>query len=207
MTTSPSRAVRRPGTGCERLPDRELVALCLGAGKAYDAAFAELYGRYSGRVFGFLLKLTGRREAAEDALQETFLRVYRSLERFDERRDLGTWMLQIARYVAIDAWRVEQKVKRLEADKSSEQPGLEVDQAEQAAARGELQALVDGVLGELSLDDRSLLLLRHHHGLTFKAIGEVCDCSARTAQNRVEAAARRFQRALAARGPGEDGGA
>lgn len=211
MSTSPTRALARPGSsrpggGCERLPDHELVALCLQAGKSYDAAFGELYARYAGRVFGFLLKLTGRRETAEDALQETFLRVYRSLERFDERRDLGTWMLQIARYVAIDAWRVEQKVKRLEADRSSELAPLETDQAEQAAQQSELQELVDGVMREMSIDDRSLLLLRHQHGLTFKAIGEACECSARTAQNRVEAAARRFQRALAERRQGEDGG-
>lgn len=205
MSTTPSRTVARPGTGVERLPDRELVALCLGAGKAYDQAFGELYARYSARVFGFLLKLTGRREAAEDALQETFLCVYRSLERFDARRDLGTWMLQIARYVAIDAWRVEQKVKRLEADQG-ERAGAVEGEAEREAARGELQARVDGVLAALSLDDRSLLLLRHHHGLTFAAIGEVCDCSARTAQNRVEAAARRFQQALSRSSPGKDGG-
>lgn len=60
-------------------------------------------------------------------------------------------------------------------------------------------ALVNEVLAELSIEDRSLLLLRHYQGLTFQAIGEVIDCSARTAQNRVEAAARRFQRALQAR--------
>lgn len=203
--SSPSRAAAGlGGRGCERLPDRELVALCLGAGQAYDSAFGELYARYAPRVFGFLLKLTGRREAAEDALQETFLRVYRSLERFDGRRELSTWMLQIARYVAIDAWRVEQKVKRLEAQRGSETGEVAGDEVAEDAVRSELSLLVDDVMDELSLDDRSLLLLRHHHGLTFKAIGEVCDCSARTAQNRVEAAARRFQLALGRRRPGKD---
>src|SRR5687768_6717707 len=98
-----------------RLTDRELVARCLGAGQRYDAAFEALYARYSDKVFGFLLKLTRSREAAEDALQETFVRVYRSLERFDADRDLAVWLLQIARYVAIDSFRVEKKVKRLEA--------------------------------------------------------------------------------------------
>ena len=206
MTLSPWGGPASPATGCEQVPDGELVAMCLGAGRAYDAAFAELYARHAPRVFGFLLKVTGRREAAEDALQETFLRVYKSLERFDGRRDLATWMLQIARYVAIDAWRVEQKVKRLEAARGSELGAVEPDAAEAGAVRSEAAELVDAVMEELSLDDRSLLLLRHHQGLTFRSIGEVCDCSARTAQNRVEAAARRFQQALNRRTAEKGGG-
>ena len=51
-------------------------------------------------------------------------------------------------------------------------------------------------LDSLSIADRSLLLLRHYEGLTFRAIGQAIDCSARTAQNRVDAAARRFQARL-----------
>lgn len=180
----------------DRLTDEELVARCLGAGERYDAAFEALYARHSARVFGFLLKLTRSREAAEDALQETFVRVYKSLDRFDARRDLLTWLLQIARYVAIDAFRVERKVKRLEASVSAERPEPTKDDPTGAAAEHERSTLVGEVLDELSIDDRSLLLLRHYQGLTFQAIGEAADCSARTAQNRVEAAARRFQQVL-----------
>ena len=181
------------------LSDRELVARCLAAGQRYDAAFEALYARYSGKVFGFLLKLTRSREAAEDGLQETFVRVYRSLERFDLDRDLSVWLLQIARYVAIDGFRVEQKVKRLESAVSADRPEPAHEDTAGAAAESERRELVTRVLEGLSIDDRSLLVLRHYHGLTFEGIGEVADCSARTAQNRVEAAARRFQQALHAR--------
>jgi RNA polymerase sigma-70 factor (ECF subfamily) len=179
------------------LSDVELVARCLDAGQRYDDAFEVLYARYSARVFGFLLKLTRSREAAEDALQETFLRVYRSLERFDAGRDLMTWMLQIARYVAIDAHRVEAKVRRLEERTAMSRGGEGVEgEAEGTVTANECREQVERAMAELSLDDRSLLLLRHFQGLTFRQIGESIDCSSRTAQNRVEAAARRFQRAL-----------
>jgi RNA polymerase sigma-70 factor (ECF subfamily) len=177
--------------------DRELVALCLEAGQSYDQAFEALYERHSPRVFGFLLKLTHSRGAAEDALQETFLRVYKSLDRFDGRRSLGAWLLQIARYVAIDAFRVERKVKRLEERSAQERSEIERS-GESVAEKNERQRLVDAVLAELSPEDRSLLLLRHYEGLTFRAIGEVVDCSSRTAQNRVAAAAKRFQQGLSA---------
>lgn len=177
--------------------DRELVARCLRAGQDKDEAFALLYERHSSRVFGFLLKLTHSRSAAEDALQETFLRVYRSLDRFDTRRELGAWLLQIARYVAIDAFRVERKVKRLEERRAAEQPEERAGPSVSEAAEGaERRRVVNLALSELSPEDRSLLLLRHYQDLTFRQIGEVVDCSSRTAQNRVGAAARRFQAAL-----------
>jgi RNA polymerase sigma-70 factor, ECF subfamily len=186
-------------TDLSRMSDRDLVQRCLAAGERYDAAFEALYARYSDKVFGFLLKLTRSREAAEDGLQETFVRVYRSLERFDKDRDLSVWLLQIARYVAIDAFRVEQKVKRLESHVSAERPEPTRDDVTGLVADHERQLVVAEALSELSIDDRSLLLLRHYHGMTFQAIGETVDCSARTAQNRVEAAARRFQKVLQAK--------
>jgi RNA polymerase sigma-70 factor (ECF subfamily) len=188
----------RSTTSLTALGDGELVGRCLEAGRSRDEAFATLYARHSARVFGFLLMLTRSREAAEDALQETFVRVHKSLERFDRGRDLGAWLLQIARFVAIDAFRVERKVKRLEERTASEAPPPGDVTTGDALAR-ERQALVHAVLDELAIEDRALLVLRHFHGMTFGAIGEATDCSSRTAQNRVEAAARRFQQALARR--------
>ncbi len=197
-----ARRTSSTSSGLGSLSDQALVTRCLSAGRSFDQAFEALYRRHADRVFGFLLKLTGNREAAEDALQETFLRVYRGLERFDTGRDLGAWLLQVARYVAIDAFRVEQKVKRLEERRARERSELPAGRPPDPVEAGERARIVDDVLAELSLEDRSLLLLRHYEGMTFKAIGEVVDCSARTAQNRVEAAARRFQLALGRRTAG-----
>lgn len=176
----------------DALSDSDLVVRCLQAGRHYDEAFEALYKRHADRVFGFLLKVTGNRTAAEDALQETFLRIYKSLDRFDTRRDLTAWLLQIARYVAIDAFRVEKKVKRLEEHSARE--SYEVVGGEEATAEAnERKRVVGEIMGALSIEDRSLLILRHFEGMTFKSIARIADCSARTAQNRVEAAARRFQ--------------
>lgn len=181
--------------GHDALSDSDLVVACLSAGRHYDAAFEALYKRHADRVFGFLLKVTGNRTAAEDALQETFLRIYKSLDRFDTRRDLTAWLLQIARYVAIDAFRVEKKVKRLEESRARE--SFEVVRGDEAEAEAnERKRVVAEVMDTLAIEDRSLLILRHFEGMTFKSIGQIADCSPRTAQNRVEAAARRFQAVL-----------
>jgi len=189
--------------GCQELPDRELVALCLDAGQRKDEAFAALYSRYADRVFGFLLKVTYDRNLAEEALQETFLRVYRSLDRFDAGRPLLGWLFQIARYVAIDAYRVEAKVKRLEEKRAGEAAvASDAGLVEGHAVQEERRALVEDAMAALTPDDRSLLLMRHYQELTFREIGELTQCSPRTAQNRVKAAARRLQDELCARRAG-----
>ena len=96
--------------------------------------------------------------------------------------------------MAIDAFRVERKIKRLEESRAGERIELRLEPC--GAERNERAARVQATLDSLSLEDRSLLILRHHEGLTFRAIGEIVDCSARTAQNRVQASARRFQTEL-----------
>jgi RNA polymerase sigma-70 factor (ECF subfamily) len=59
-------------------------------------AFERLYRRYSPRVFGLCLRLTGQREAAEDCTQETFVEAWRALPRFEGRSEFSTWLHSIA---------------------------------------------------------------------------------------------------------------
>jgi len=60
------------------------------------AAFEHLYRRYSPRVYGLCLRLTGNREAAEDCTQDTFIDAWRALFKFEGRSSFGTWLHSIA---------------------------------------------------------------------------------------------------------------
>ena len=83
--------------------DQELVRAAAGGD---TAAFAELYDRHASRVFGVLTRMLRRSAEAEDALQETFLRAWKSLDRYDaERCSVGGWLCLIARSRAIDLLR------------------------------------------------------------------------------------------------------
>src|SRR5262249_35262513 len=70
---------------------------------------------YYPRIFLYLLYLTGRREAAEDLTQETFLQAWRRLETFDDRLTLGPWLHQIARREFLQAVRRPPPEASLEA--------------------------------------------------------------------------------------------
>ena len=69
------------------------------------ASFDQLVGRHHERVFGFLLALTRHRHDAEDLTQETFLRAWKKIDRFDPDRPLSPWLLTIARRLSISMLR------------------------------------------------------------------------------------------------------
>ena len=79
------------------LDDSGLVAAFLEGEKR---AFNLLVDRYQGRLVNFVYRTTGDRERAEDLVQETFIRVYRHLHRFDQSKKFSTWIYTIASNLA-----------------------------------------------------------------------------------------------------------
>jgi len=77
------------------------------------ACFGELFERHRGKVFFACRRFFSDSEAAEDATQETFLRVYQKMHRFHEG-DFSRWLMRIARNVCIDEWRKRRPALRTE---------------------------------------------------------------------------------------------
>lgn len=73
-------------------------------------AFASLYQTYAPRVEAFVMRLTGDREVARDVVQETFLRAYRSLHRYQPKTSIVFWLLAIARNLVVSRARREKKL-------------------------------------------------------------------------------------------------
>jgi len=74
-----------------------------------QAAFRNLLERYEHRVYGFTLKMLGDPQLAEDATQETFLAVYRSLKQYDEAKSFSTWLFVIAKHTVYSMLKKRQK--------------------------------------------------------------------------------------------------
>lgn len=81
------------GTEVEPSSDELLVA---GARRGDMRAFERLYRMHSGRVYGLCLRMTRRTDAAEDCVQQTFVRAWRNLASFEGRSSFGTWLHRIA---------------------------------------------------------------------------------------------------------------
>lgn len=98
--------------------DAELVRATL----AQPQAFAQIVQRYSRRVFNFLFQLTRHRQDAEDLTQQTFIKAYRNLHRFDCARPLINWLLTIARRTALNHFRDAKKWEVVPDDLASADP-------------------------------------------------------------------------------------
>jgi RNA polymerase sigma factor (sigma-70 family) len=90
--------------------------------KAKDVkAFEELYDKYSGALYNVILRITNHTEVAQDVLQEGFLKIWRSIDTYDETKaSIFTWMLNICRNAAIDANRKAQTRPAIITDTESE---------------------------------------------------------------------------------------
>jgi RNA polymerase sigma-70 factor (ECF subfamily) len=176
-------------TPADDLADPALVALARKGEVEAEPAFKLLYERYRDHVFAFLVRLVRDESLADDLLQETFLRVYRGLDRYHPERSFRAWVFQIARNAAIDSLRSKKKDERLareSADRATrDEPGAlvvtEVARREQVErARAALEAL--------PVEVRALLIQRHGLGMTLGELAESHACTDRTVLTRLRAA-------------------
>ena len=96
-----------------QLSDETLVELFVSDPLRYAQAFELLVERYQGKVFGLSLRMMGNRDEAEDQAQEVFVKVYRSLGRFEGRSRFSTWLYRIAVNACLDA--IEKRRRRPQA--------------------------------------------------------------------------------------------
>ncbi|HEX8751892.1 MAG TPA: sigma-70 family RNA polymerase sigma factor, partial [Solirubrobacterales bacterium] len=137
------------------------------AAEGDSRAFAAIYRRYSQDLYRYCMAILGDSQEAQDALQNTMVKVMRALP--DERREirLKPWLYRIAHNEAIDLVRSRRPVQELDA----ELEGQGLEPSEQAEQRARLQRLLID-LEDLPERQRGALLMRELAGLSFEEIGE-----------------------------------
>jgi len=157
--------------------DSELVARCLEA----KEAFAELYRRHAPSIFAFLKGMhRGDEHAAADSLQETFLRAFTALRRFDKGRQLRPWLLAIAANVARDTLAKTRRIEvRDELPERATEDGPDGPGARAAAAEA-CWGLLQRVAGRLPERAIAAFLLARIQGLSYTEIAAIHECSPAT---------------------------
>ena len=90
-----------------------------------DEAFTHLVEAYQKHVYNLCFRMLGEPETAEDAAQETFLRAYQHINRYDRKRPFATWLLSIAAHYCIDCLR-RRKFSTTSIDQDEDENGLEL---------------------------------------------------------------------------------
>jgi RNA polymerase sigma-70 factor, ECF subfamily len=183
-----------------QLPDEELVAAALDGD---ERAFAVLVRRYQRRLVAFLGQLVGDLEVARELAQETFLRAWSALERFDPRFRFSTWLFRIAHNLGIDQLRRRRlpTVPLLRQDQDGEEVELDAaDLGKDPLGHVENRALAQAIrrsIERLRPEYRELVLLRHFAGLSYQDIAELKGMPLGTVKNKLFRAHSVLRRALA----------
>lgn len=191
------------------MPPLEREAPFLARARHGDrAAFDELVLLHYAAVHAFLLRQTRSTPEAEDLAQETFVRAWRALDRYDAQRPLAAWLTRIAWNLFLDRERVRARrgaMHSLDAPAPSDARSPARTQAADPRARDphtaererELDAALDAAVAALPEPLRLAFVLRVLEGRDYDEIAQIAGVKPATARTQVAAARERLERALA----------
>ena len=180
----------------------EAASVLARARQGDDEAFRALVERHSRRVFRLAFRMTGNEQDAEDVVQESFLRAYRQLGRFESRANFGTWLYRIVANCSVDMTRARQarlaqgRVESMD-DVDMNPVHAEGPSPERLAHSAEIAACVEAAMSRLSPLERAVFTLRHHEGRSLDEISRTLGLGTSAAKHSVFRAVRKLRTALA----------
>jgi RNA polymerase sigma-70 factor (ECF subfamily) len=178
--------------------DEREAQLIEKAKKGDRAAFGQLIRMHQRRLYGCAIQMLGDRGEAEDAVQETFLRAYRAIDRFDGRAELSTWLYRICINVSLNTIRRRRRVDAADvSDPRVPEPSADPTQGQTdprgSAQTRQLYQRLAQALDQLSPSLRSTVILVLIDGVPQKEAAETLGCSEGTIAWRVHEARRRLR--------------
>ena len=167
--------------------DEELVARSRGGD---PESFNELILRWERPIYALAYRVIGREEDARDVCQETFLRAFRALPGFKGQAKFSSWLYRIALNLCRDWIRRQRRAPTLQIPEGVEPTELaaEVGPAESIedlVSRRELTAVVEEAMALLPEEQRTAIILKEYHGMTFQEIADLQGCPLSTVKTRL----------------------
>lgn len=167
--------------------DEELVARSIGG----DAeSFNQLILRWERPIYALAYRTIGREEDARDVCQETFLRAYRALPRFRGQAKFSSWLYRIALNLCRDWMRKERRAPVVQPPEDMDLVELAAasepsESIEDLVARRDMTRLVEAAMAKLPEEQRTAIVLKEYHGLTFQEIADIVGCPLSTVKTRL----------------------
>jgi len=158
---------------------------------------SELFERHHRRLFGFFLRLAGNRAAAEDLVQEVFVRLLKYRHTFRSEAEFTPWMFTLARNAAVDHFRG--RPKEVQENPDAPEPAAPIsaaaDHPGERLERREQARLLHAALGRLAPDKRELLLLARFGDMRYDSIAELLGITVGAVKVRVHRALKELRSA------------
>jgi RNA polymerase sigma-70 factor (ECF subfamily) len=166
-------------------------------------AFRALVQRHGRAVYRLAYRMTGSAQDAEDVVQETFLKAYKQLSRFESRANFGTWLHRIAVNCSIDLIRSRPHREASHDDADLEQFGAGVERTdatgtspERLMMSTEVQQRIGDAMGSLSRMERAAFILRHFEGRSIDEISQSLGLKTNATKHSIFRAVRKMRVAL-----------
>lgn len=140
--------------------------------KGNTEAFTHLVEAYQSPVYNLCYRMLGDAYEAEDAAQETFLRAYLHLNKYDRDRSFSTWLLSIAAHYCIDQIRKRRMTLISLDDNPLVDPPDQKPGPELALGQGELRQRIQALLTVLSPQDRAVVVMYYWYDLSYEEIAQ-----------------------------------
>lgn len=196
-------AHRKARRGLGDLTDSQVVQQFLDGN---SRAFGELVGRYDKRLINFVYRTVGDRERAQDLVQETFVRVFRHLQRFDQEKKFSTWIYTIAGNLAKNELRNRSRnplvlFQTIKKNWQADHRPLEWEDTklrpDDLYRKRHLKELVENSVAQLPEHHRIVFVLRELEGKTYEEIADITGCNLGTVKSRLNRARNNFARIIA----------
>jgi RNA polymerase sigma-70 factor (ECF subfamily) len=167
--------------------DEELVARSVGG----DAeSFNELILRWERPIYALAYRTIGREQDARDVCQETFLRAFRALPRFRGQAKFSSWLYRIALNLCRDWLRRERRTPVVDTPRDVDLMDLAAaaepsESIEDLVARRDEMRIVERAMALLPDEQRTAIVLKEYHGLTFQEIADLIGCPLSTVKTRL----------------------
>jgi RNA polymerase sigma-70 factor (ECF subfamily) len=163
----------------------------LQAKNGSDEAFTYIVETYQTPVYNLCYRMLGESEAAEDAAQETFLRAYQHLHRYDIKRPFATWLLSIAAHYCIDRLR-RRKLPVFSVDEDEEStfeiPDAQAPHPETEMVYGEQREQIHTMVQSLDATDRAAIVMRYWYDFSEKEIADALNLTISAVKSRLHRA-------------------
>jgi RNA polymerase sigma-70 factor (ECF subfamily) len=168
--------------------DEELVARSI---EGDLESFNQLVLRWERPIFALAYRVIGREEDARDVCQETFLRAFRAIKGFKGEAKFSSWLYRIALNLCRDWIRRERRAPLVQApegldpmDLAAEIPSP-AESLDETVSRREMTSAVARAMAMLPDEQRTAIILKEYHGLTFQEIADLLECPLSTVKTRL----------------------
>lgn len=163
-------------------------------------AFESLVRKYQQRVYGLCRRLTGAHQSADDLAQETFIKAYFALARFDAQWPLYPWLRKIAVNAGLNYLKARGRERPLDEGSLGGRrapSASEGDDPEERLEQAEFQARLDWAVESLPADQKSVFVLRLHESMSYEEIARTLGLPLGTVMSRLNRARQKLKELLA----------